>query len=81
MSAGCPRAWTRAASSRSRLEARQGRPVKIATFNVDSVVKRLDHLLLPPDLADRLVEAGVDRWTRGEANASDHAPAWIKLAD
>lgn len=41
---------------------------------------RLDHLLLSPDLAPRLAEAGVDRWARGEPNASDHAPAWIVLA-
>jgi len=40
---------------------------------------RLDHLLLTPDLAKRLVAAGVDRWTRGEDEASDHAPAWIEL--
>ena len=40
---------------------------------------RLDHLLLSPALAPRLAEGGVDRWTRGEGNASDHAPAWIKL--
>ncbi len=40
---------------------------------------RLDHLLLSPEMADRLVDGGVDRWVRGEANASDHAPAWIVL--
>jgi exodeoxyribonuclease III len=40
---------------------------------------RLDHLLLSPALGARLVEGGIDRWTRGEANASDHAPAWIRL--
>jgi exodeoxyribonuclease-3 len=40
---------------------------------------RLDHFLLSPNLADRLVEGGVDRWVRGEPNASDHAPAWISL--
>jgi exodeoxyribonuclease-3 len=40
---------------------------------------RLDHFLLSPDLAQRLVDGGVDRWVRGEANASDHAPAWIVL--
>jgi exodeoxyribonuclease III len=40
---------------------------------------RLDHLLLSPSLSPRLVEGGIDRWTRGEANASDHAPAWIVL--
>jgi exodeoxyribonuclease-3 len=40
---------------------------------------RIDHLLLSPDLADQLVDAGVDRWVRGEDGASDHAPAWIVL--
>jgi exodeoxyribonuclease-3 len=40
---------------------------------------RLDHLLLSPALSARLVEGGVDRWVRGEENASDHAPAWIGL--
>ena len=40
---------------------------------------RLDHLLLSPELAERLVDGGVDRWVRGEENASDHAPAWITL--
>ena len=40
---------------------------------------RLDHLLLSPQIAALLMDAGVDRWVRGEDNASDHAPAWIKL--
>jgi exodeoxyribonuclease III len=40
---------------------------------------RLDHLLLSPNLAGRLVDGGVDRWARGEENSSDHAPAWITL--
>jgi exodeoxyribonuclease III len=40
---------------------------------------RLDHLLLSPALAPRLAKAGVDRTTRGEDGASDHAPAWIVL--
>ncbi len=40
---------------------------------------RLDHLLLSPQLASLLIDAGVDRWVRGENNASDHAPAWITL--
>ncbi len=40
---------------------------------------RLDHLLLSPALAPRLVKAGVDRKPRGEEGASDHAPAWIVL--
>jgi len=42
---------------------------------------RLDHLLLSPDLAARTIEAGVDRWVRGEPGASDHAPAWVRLGD
>jgi exodeoxyribonuclease-3 len=40
---------------------------------------RLDHLLLSPVLAERLVDAGVDRDVRGEPSASDHAPAWVVL--
>jgi exodeoxyribonuclease III len=40
---------------------------------------RLDHLLLSPALAPRLLKAGVDRNLRGEEGASDHAPAWIVL--
>lgn len=40
---------------------------------------RIDHLLLSPSLAESLMETGVDRWARGEANASDHAPAWIRI--
>jgi exodeoxyribonuclease III len=40
---------------------------------------RLDHFLLSPEMAKRLVAGGVDRWMRGEENASDHAPAWIAL--
>ena len=42
---------------------------------------RIDHLLLNPKAASRLVEAGVDREVRGVENASDHAPAWITLRD
>jgi exodeoxyribonuclease-3 len=40
---------------------------------------RLDHLLLSPPLASRLEAAGVDREVRGQAGASDHAPAWVVL--
>jgi exodeoxyribonuclease-3 len=40
---------------------------------------RLDHFLLSPNLVEALADAGVDRWTRGEEGASDHAPAWIEL--
>jgi len=41
---------------------------------------RLDHLLLSPDLSQRLVAAGVDRTVRGAEGASDHAPVWATLA-
>lgn len=40
---------------------------------------RIDHLLLSPDLAPRLKDAGVDRWVRDLPKASDHAPTWIEL--
>ncbi len=40
---------------------------------------RLDHLLLSPEVAGRLREAGVDREVRGVAGASDHAPVWVRL--
>ena len=42
---------------------------------------RIDHLLLSPSLAGRLVAAGVDRDVRAREHASDHAPVWIELAD
>jgi exodeoxyribonuclease-3 len=41
---------------------------------------RIDHLLLSPEVTPRLLEAGVDRWVRGEPGASDHAPTWVRLA-
>ena len=40
---------------------------------------RIDHLLLSPSLANRLVAAEVDREVRGWEKASDHAPTWIEL--
>jgi exodeoxyribonuclease III len=42
---------------------------------------RIDHLLLSPSLAGRLAAAGVDREVRAREHSSDHAPAWIELAD
>ena len=42
---------------------------------------RIDHLLLSPEAADRLVKAGVDKEYRGREKASDHAPVWVELAD
>jgi len=40
---------------------------------------RIDHLLLNPQAAERLVDAGVDKWVRGNEKPSDHAPTWITL--
>ena len=40
---------------------------------------RIDHILLSPELADRLVSVGVDREHRGREKASDHAPTWARL--
>lgn len=40
---------------------------------------RLDHILLSPKMSERVTGGGVDRWVRGEENASDHAPAWVVL--
>lgn len=40
---------------------------------------RLDHVLLSREISERLIDGGVDRWVRGEENASDHAPAWVTL--
>ena len=40
---------------------------------------RIDHLLLSPRLADRLLTAEVDRAPRGWERASDHAPVWCEL--
>ena len=42
---------------------------------------RIDHLLLSPSIAGRLVAAEVDRDVRSREKASDHAPVWIGLAD
>jgi exodeoxyribonuclease-3 len=40
---------------------------------------RIDHLLLNPEAARGLVDAGVDKWVRGLEKASDHAPTWVTL--
>lgn len=40
---------------------------------------RLDHFLLSPSVAGRLVDAGVDKDVRGRPGASDHAPVWIEI--
>jgi len=40
---------------------------------------RIDHLLLSPQAADRLRDAGVVKAARGKDKASDHAPVWVEL--
>jgi len=40
---------------------------------------RIDHLLLSPQAADRLADAGVDKDYRGREKASDHAPTWVEI--
>jgi exodeoxyribonuclease-3 len=40
---------------------------------------RIDHVLLTPSLAGRLIAAGVDRAVRERERPSDHAPVWVEL--
>ncbi len=40
---------------------------------------RIDHLLLSPQAADRLVDAGIDRKVRGWDKPSDHVPVFVDL--
>jgi exodeoxyribonuclease-3 len=42
---------------------------------------RIDHALLSPELAGRLVACGVDKEHRGSEKASDHAPIWAEFSD
>ena len=41
---------------------------------------RIDHLLLSPQAADLLQDAGIDKQVRGREKPSDHVPVWIELA-
>ena len=40
---------------------------------------RIDHLLLSPQAADRMVDAGIDKGMRGGEKPSDHVPVWVEL--
>lgn len=40
---------------------------------------RIDHILLNPAAADRLLDARVDRSPRAAPRASDHTPLWVSL--
>lgn len=41
---------------------------------------RIDHLLLSPRAADRLIDVAIDKYMRGEDKPSDHVPVRIALA-
>ncbi|CAA7623708.1 exodeoxyribonuclease III [Magnetospirillum sp. UT-4] len=41
---------------------------------------RIDHLLLSPQAADRLVACDIDKAPRGRERASDHTPIWVELS-
>jgi exodeoxyribonuclease III len=41
---------------------------------------RIDHLLLSPQAADRLVSAGIDKHVRAWDKPSDHVPVYVDLA-
>jgi exodeoxyribonuclease III len=40
---------------------------------------RIDHVLLSPQAADRLVDAGIDRHVRSWDKPSDHVPVYVDL--
>ena len=42
---------------------------------------RIDHLLLSPQLADRLVGCDIDKKPRAQEKASDHTPIWCEISD
>ena len=41
---------------------------------------RIDHVMLSPQVADRLEETGIDKAVRGGDKPSDHVPVWVRLA-
>ena len=42
---------------------------------------RIDHILLSPQAADRLVACEIDKTPRGWEKASDHTPVWVEIED
>ncbi len=42
---------------------------------------RIDHALLTPQAADRMIEVGIDHEIRGRERPSDHVPLWLELDD
>ena len=62
--------------------------MKIATFNINNINRRLPNLLrwlraAKPDVValQELKAADVDREVRGWEKTSDHAPVWIELSE
>ncbi len=41
---------------------------------------RIDHILLSPQAADRLVDCRIDKAVRAGEKPSDHVPVWVELA-
>ncbi|WP_431299955.1 exodeoxyribonuclease III [Tabrizicola sp. BL-A-41-H6] len=41
---------------------------------------RIDHILLSPQAADRLIDCRIDKAVRGGDKPSDHVPVWAELA-
>ena len=41
---------------------------------------RIDHVLLSPQAADLLQDAGIEKGLRGGDKPSDHVPVWVELA-
>ena len=39
----------------------------------------IDHILMTPQCADRMVEAGIEKDLRGRDKPSDHVPVWVDL--
>jgi exodeoxyribonuclease-3 len=76
--------WIERLSDRARALLAEERPAVLAgdyqagAWQRDAGF-RIDHMLLSPQAADRLVDAGVDKEYRGRDKASDHAPTWVRL--
>ena len=47
-------------------------------WNKDNGI-RIDHLLLSPQAADRLIDVGIDTTPRGWERPSDHTPVWCEV--
>ena len=73
-------------SAPPRKEAEPGRPpwtywsYRGGAFAEDDGI-RIDHLLLSPQAADCLIEAGIDREARAGKDASDHTPVWCRFQE